>query len=137
MLHINSLRLAVFLAAIIVLTIPCFAQESRASLTGRVADSSDAVVVGVKIQATNLNTGVSISTVTNESGVFVIPFLLSGKYRVTAEQSGFRAWLQDNLELRVNDSVDLRIRLVVGNVTETIEVQGGTPLLETANSSVG
>jgi len=124
------------LAAAILAT-PGLAQESRASLAGRVVDSTDAIVVGAKVQAANLNTGVSISAVTNESGVFVIPFLLPGKYRVTVELSGFRTWSQDNLELRVNDALDLRIRLVVGSIAETIEVQGGTPLLETANSSVG
>jgi len=51
--------------------------------------------------------------------------------------SGFRTFVQSDVEVRVSDSLDLRIRLEVGNVAETIEVKGGTPLLETANSSLG
>jgi hypothetical protein len=127
---------AVALAAA-ALTIPAFSQESRASITGRVADTSDSIVVGAKIRATNLQTGVTASAVTNESGSFLIPFLLPGAYRLTAEMAGFKSYSQDKLQLRVNDTLDLRIRLEIGAITETVIVQAEAAQLETADSSVG
>ncbi len=129
------LRLIIFAA--LMFARPAFSQESRASIAGRITDSSEAAVAGAKVQATNLQTGVVASAVTNESGVFRIPFLLAGKYKLTAEQPGFKVYLRDELELRVNDTLDLAIRLEVGGTTETVEVHGGAPLLETADSSVG
>ena len=56
-------------------------------------------------------TGVAASAVSNESGALVIPFLLPGEYKVTAEQAGFKSYLRSGLELRVNDALDLPIRM--------------------------
>ncbi|MDP2998724.1 MAG: TonB-dependent receptor [Bryobacterales bacterium] len=120
-----------------VLSLPMGAQESRATIAGRVTDASDSVVVGANIVAANVNTGVSVSATSNESGTFVIPFLLPGTYRVTAGMAGFKTYAQDEIRLRVNDSLDLKIRLEVGAVTETMSVTAGAPQLETADSSVG
>ena len=103
-----------FLAAALLaasLAMPALAQESRATITGRVLDTSDAIVVGAKVHAINLQTGLSGTVVSNESGSFVIPFLLPGAYRVTVEMSGFKTYAQDDVRLRVNDTLDLRIRL--------------------------
>jgi hypothetical protein len=113
------------------------AQDARGSIGGRILDAQDAVIAGARVTATNQATGVAASATTNEAGTFRLPFLLPGKYRVTAEMSGFRTFAQSEVELRVTDSLDLRIRLEVGSVAEAIEVKGGTPLLETANSSLG
>jgi hypothetical protein len=113
------------------------AQDARGSIGGRIMDAQDAMIAGARVTATNQATGVAASATTNEAGTFRLPFLLPGKYRVTAEISGFRAFAQSDVELRMTDSLDLRIRLEVGSVTEAIEVKGGTPLLETANSSLG
>ncbi len=133
---IRYCRLLSILPLAIGLVLPASAQESRASIVGRAVDSSNAVVVGTKISARNLQTGVAASATTNESGAFLIPFLLPGKYKLTAEKSGFKIYSTD-LELRVNDSLDVTVRLDLGSIAETVEVSGGTPLLETANSSVG
>ncbi len=132
----NSRLIGMVLAAGL-FTVPAFGQESRASIVGRVVDASDAVIVGVKVLATNQQTGMVASGVTNESGSFRIPFLLPGKYRLTAEQTGFKIYSRNDLELRVNDSLDLTIRLEVGSLAETMDVPSVAPPLETADSSVG
>jgi hypothetical protein len=80
---------------------------------------------------------VVVSATSNDTGAFLLPFLPPGRYRVTAEQTGFKTWSQSDLELRVNDSLALDIRLDLGSQTETIEVAAGTPLLETADASLG
>lgn len=133
----RTFRLISMVLAAISLTIPAWAQESRASIAGRITDPSDAVVVGAKVVANNVNTGVIVSAATNESGSFVIPFLLPGVYRVDVTASGFKSYSQDQIRLRVNDTLDLRIRLDLGNVAETITVEAGVAQLETADSSVG
>ena len=51
--------------------------------------------------------------------------------------TGFRTYAQNGIDLRVGDSLDLRVRLEIGNVSESIEVKSGTPLLDTGNSSIG
>jgi hypothetical protein len=125
-----------FLLCAALLAAPLAAQESRASLSGRVLDPSNAVIAEAKVVATNQQTGVAAQAVTNDSGAFLIPFLLPGKYKVTAERTGFKSYSSE-IELRVNDTVELTLRMEVGSITETVDVRGATPLLETANSSVG
>ena len=114
-----------------------FAQDPRGTLAGRVTDSSDAAIPGVEVRATNAATGVSASARTNESGIYSIPYLLPGTYRVNSEIDGFKKYVRNGIEIRVNDTVDLGIRLEVGAVTESVEVKAETPLLETANASLG
>jgi hypothetical protein len=119
------------------LTAVCAAQDSRGNLAGTVMDSSGAVVPGAEVRATKTDTGVTARGVTNDAGKFNIPFLLPGIYRLVAEKTGFKTYSQDKIELRVADSLELVIRLEVGNIAETIEVHGGTPLLDTASSTIG
>ena len=113
------------------------AQDARGTIGGRVADAQDAAIASAKVTATNQETGVVATSSSNDAGTFRLPFLLPGTYKVTAEMAGFKTYVQNQIELRVADNLDLRIRLEVGNVTETIDVKGATPLLDTAGSSVG
>ncbi len=113
------------------------AQDPRGNLSGRVQDTSGAVVPRVAIRAVNTDTEVAAPATTNESGAFSIPYLLSGVYRVEAELAGFRKFVREGVEVRVGDTVELTIVMQVGSVSETLEVTSQTPLLETANSSVG
>lgn len=131
-----------FAASFLILLLPTLvrplsAQDARGSIGGRVMDAQDALIAGARVTATNQETGVTVSAVTNEVGSFRLPFLLPGKYRVTVETAGFRKYEQTDVELRVTDRLDLPIHMEVGGVAEVIEVKGGTPLLETSNSSLG
>lgn len=113
------------------------AQDPRGAIVGTVRDATDAVVPGVTVRATHSETGMSASATASAAGVFQIPFLPPGRYRVSAELPGFKRFVQDNVEVRVGESVDLPIRLEVGQVTESVEVTATTPLLDTAGSSLG
>src|SRR5581483_2939286 len=115
----------------------CAAQDPRGTLAGSVLDASGAVIPGVEVHATRTETGVTADGVTNATGKFNIPFLVPGKYRLVAEKSGFRKYVRENIELRVDDTIDITVHLEIGNVTETVKVEGGTPLLETATSTIG
>src|ERR1041384_4339594 len=68
----------------------CPAQESRATLIGRTTDPSGAVVAGATVRATNTATNATVTTTSNESGNYEIPYLLPGDYRVAVEMRGFK-----------------------------------------------
>ena len=70
-------------ASICCFVLPLAAQEARGNLLGRVTDSSDAVVVGAKVEATNADTGVRFSSTTNRSGDYIFPLLVPGSYTIT------------------------------------------------------
>ena len=87
---------------------PVFSQDPRGSLGGRVVDPQDSTIAGARVTAANQETGVASSAVTNESGAFRLLFPIPGKYKVTAEKTGFRTLAQS--ELPVADSLDLTLR---------------------------
>src|ERR1051326_7503069 len=82
-----------------ILSVATFAQDPRGTIGGRVVDRSDALVVGAKVQVSNVETDVSTTVRTNESGTFRVPFLIPGTYRVTAEMAGFKTASLENIEL--------------------------------------
>ena len=113
------------------------AQEVRATITGTVSDPQGSVIVGARVVARNLSTGAVIEASTNETGLFVAPFLPIGRYNVSAAMQGFKTALRDNVELRVGDRVQLNFTLEIGAAAETITVTGDAALLDTATSSNG
>jgi len=112
-------------------------QDPRGSILGRVTDSSNAVVPGVEVRATNVATGVTASGVANEGGSYNIPFLLPGTYRIRAEIPGFKTYVRDGIQVRVSETVELNIQMEVGQISETVIATAETPLLDTAGSSLG
>ncbi|MBM3810623.1 MAG: carboxypeptidase regulatory-like domain-containing protein [Acidimicrobiia bacterium] len=132
------MRLASSLLAILSLTASsALAQESRATIIGRTIDPTGALVAGATVKAANTATNITANSVTNEGGNFEIPYLLPGLYRVTVEMTGFKRAVRDKIELRVNDRMMLDFTLELGDVAESVVVTGETPMLETANASIG
>lgn len=113
------------------------AQESRGSITGRVMDPQAAVIPGASVVVTNTGTNAVNRTTTNETGYFEVSLLNPGQYSVAVEAPGFRRALRGGLDVNVGSRLDLAFQLEVGEVTETIEVQAGAPLLDTVNASGG
>jgi hypothetical protein len=129
-----------FLAAIVVLSLcvaPAFAQVGSAALTGKVADTSGAVVAGVNVKATNESTNIVYPTVTNDDGIYSLPILPPGKYQITVEKEGFERIVKPDVELHVADNVALDFAIQVGAMTQTVTVQGGTPLVNTTSATLG
>ncbi|MCI0424119.1 MAG: carboxypeptidase-like regulatory domain-containing protein, partial [Acidobacteria bacterium] len=111
--------------------------QSQARLTGIVTDSSGAVVVGAKVMARNVATGLAYSGSTSDSGTYVLPLLPPGEYELNCELVGFKRFAQSGVVLETGFARALDIRLEVGEVTETVNVEAATPLLESETSSVG
>jgi hypothetical protein len=131
----RSVSLALITAALSIG--PAIAQESRATIIGKVTDASGAVLMGAHVRVLSVETGVSQSVTTNQSGNYEVPYLLPGIYSVTVEMPGFKKSVRDGVELRVSDRLTLDFGLDIGDVTESITVSGDTPLLESATASIG
>jgi len=84
-----------------------FAQSSNGQITGLVTDSSGAAVAGASITATNNATGVAYSSTTNGSGVYVLPQLVPGPYRVLLSQQGFATVERPELIVRTGDHLSV------------------------------
>ncbi|MBL8215587.1 MAG: TonB-dependent receptor [Bryobacterales bacterium] len=125
------------LAALLALAWLAPAQESRGTLRGRVLDPTGAAVAGARVEVVNTETNVRTASATNAEGNYEAPYLLSGTYRVTVEQSGFKKSTRDGIEVRINDRITLDFTLELGAVGESVTVKGDTVLLETATASVG
>ena len=113
------------------------AQESRGTIAGRITDLSGSALPGAVVRALNTQTGASVSSRTNDAGLFSIPYLLPGVYQVNVELAGFSRLERKNVEVRVSETADLDLALTVGDVSQVLEVSGATPLLETSNVSLG
>jgi hypothetical protein len=112
-------------------------QDARGTISGRVTDITGALVGGANVRLTNVATGVEISAKANESGNYTAPFLIPGVYSVLVDAPGFRKAVHDNVQVRVGDIVTLDIQLTVGDVSETVTVSAETPLLQSAEASLG
>src|SRR5213593_4247023 len=97
--------------------------QATAQMSGTVRDSSGAVLPGVEVMATQTDTGIIRSTVTNEAGSYILPNLAVGPYRLEAGLPGFRSFVQTGIVLQVNGDVVINPVLEVGQVSESVEVQ--------------
>jgi len=113
------------------------AQEFRATVSGRVTDTQSAVIAGVKITATQIGTEAKFETVSAADGLYTIPFLPPGSYRLVAETAGFKRYVRDNLAAGANERLGVDIQMEVGAVTETINVSSEAPVLQTTTASTG
>jgi len=127
-------KLAVVLAAV---SPAIYAQIGTSTITGRVIDASGAAVPNVSVVVVQKATNFTFPVTTNEEGIYRVPSLQPGSYRVTFESSGFKKSLRDDIELRTGDTLAVDMTMQVGQVTEQIEVSGATALLETETSATG
>ncbi len=111
--------------------------QATAQISGTVRDQSGAVLPGVEVSATQTETGIRRSTVTNETGSYVLPDLALGPYRLEAALPGFRTYVQTGIVLQVNSSPVINPVMDVGQVSESIEVQANAAQVETRNVGVG
>src|SRR5438067_6549108 len=111
--------------------------QATAQISGTVKDQSGAVLPGVEVTTTQTETGVARTTVTNETGSYVLPNLPLGPYKVEAALPGFRTFVQTGIVLQVNSNPVINPTLEVGQVSEQVEVQANAALVETRNVGVG
>jgi hypothetical protein len=111
-----------FVVAIMSAAGSAFAQAPTGQISGRVTDSSGAVLPGVDVTVTQTDTGLVRTAVTNETGQYAIPSLPIGPYRLEATLQGFRTFAQAGITLQVNANLVVDPTLSLGELNETITV---------------
>lgn len=112
-------------------------QAVTGSLLGTITDSSGASVPGAKIAITEINTGISRTSQTNDSGNYVFPALEPGTFRVSVEKAGFRTAVKEGVSVLVNTSIRADLTLQPGAVNETVTVTAEVPILQTDRADTG
>jgi Carboxypeptidase regulatory-like domain len=127
-----ALALAVF-----ALALPSLAQESRATLTGRVSDPAGAAIAGAAVSITNQQTNITTTATTGDEGNYTVPFLMPGRYTVKVEKQGFKTAESDIVELHTADKATFDVQMEVGALGEVVNVNAEAPLLESDTASRG
>ena len=111
--------------------------QATAQINGTVADSSGAVLPGVTVVAIQTDTGFRRETVTDAEGAYALLNLPIGPYRLEASLQGFRSFVQTGITLQVSSNPVIKVTLELGQLSETLTVEGQAPLVETRNPAVG
>ena len=112
-----------------------FAQTAQ--ITGRVTDTSEALVPGVTVTVTNVATGVAKKAATNEQGYYTLPLLPPGRYQMLVQHGGFKPISREGIVLTVDQVARIDFMLEVGALAESVEVVGAAPLVESSSATVG
>jgi hypothetical protein len=124
-------------ALLVLLPLVGSAQTGTATITGVVTDDSGATLPGVTVTATNQATNVAQVAVTNEAGNYTITPVNIGSYVIKAELTGFRTSTTSAIALEARQVARLDFKMEIGAITETLEVVGASPILQTESTSVG
>ncbi len=111
--------------------------ESNSKLTGTVIDPSDRPVPGAEILLRNTATLVEQAGTTNNEGIYEIPALPVGTYRMQVKAPGFRLYTAEALTMDVARIVVLEVRLAVGEISDEVTVKSQPPLIDEVTISVG
>lgn len=113
------------------------AQETRASLGGRVTDPQGAAVPGARVVVVSESTNVKTTAVTNGEGNWLTQFLNPGRYRLSVAVQGFKTVERTGIELQVADAKFLDMQLDVGSVSQVLDVKASVPLIDTTSATSG
>ncbi|HEV2484699.1 MAG TPA: carboxypeptidase regulatory-like domain-containing protein [Terracidiphilus sp.] len=140
------LRWAVALTRALILpafVLACFcgrsvvAQDTRATIKGRVTDPQGSVIRGAEVKVVSADTNVARTTVTNDSGLWQIQLLLPGDYNFTITAPGFHMEQRQGITLQAADVKQFDVQLTVGAETQSVTVIAETPLIDTTAATSG
>ncbi len=114
-----------------------FSQGNTGTIVGTITDPSSAIIPGVSVVVTNVNTGIATSVTTDSAGNYSAPYLQPGTYRVQAEFQGFKKYVRENVRLSADTQVRIDALLEQGQMTESVSVSGEAPLVQTETGALG
>jgi Carboxypeptidase regulatory-like domain/TonB dependent receptor len=127
---------ALFLILLFVSGVPVLAQSPDGSITGIVLDPDTKSIAGAEIIAVNDLTGVKYVTATNTDGIYSLPNLPPGPYRIQVSKVGFKAIIKPDIVLNVQDALSINFKLPIGASSVVVTVEGGASRLNTTDGSV-
>ena len=115
---------------------PVTAQYTTASLSGRVVDSSGAVIAGANVTVRNTDTGLVKRTESGGDGSFLLPVLPVGTYQLTVDRSGFKTYVQNGIVLTINGAATQQVTLELGAVNQQVTVSANATMVDTHTATV-
>ncbi len=113
------------------------AQQDRATILGTVTDPSGAVIPGVAVTVTNIETKVQTAAVTNEAGLYQVPNLAVGQYSILFYKAGFESIERTSVTLTISQVAEINMTLKVASVAQTVEVKASAPILQSQTNDTG
>ncbi len=111
--------------------------QYRAGLQGTVQDAQGAVVEGATVTVTSVETGISKAATTDASGVYAVPGLAPGRYRITVEKQGFKKKTLEDVQVTAEQTNSVNVTLEVGTVSEQVTVSAAElPAIDTETGNV-
>lgn len=132
-----SNRIAALAVLVLVLTTATFAQNNTGIISGKITDPTGAVVPNAQITVTQTDAGVESVSASNSDGLFRVPGLRDGPYKLVVTAAGFKREVREGFSLQIGQILDVEIKLEVGATTESVTVVSSIPLLDSQTSSTG
>ena len=129
--------IATLIVCVMSLSVTWAQSQNTSQITGTVQDASGAPVPGAQIKATQTDTGISRVVSSEADGVYVLPNLPIGPYRLEVTKSGFSTYVQTGIVLQVATNPTVDISLKIGAVNEQVQVEANAALVETQATGVG
>jgi hypothetical protein len=133
----DCLRVLATAVAVLLVSLPLFSQGSAGRILGSISDQTGGFLAGATVTVLDVQRGITRTLITDQSGEYVAPSLLPGKYSVRAEFKGFKTVERQNIVLEVNQDIRVDLSLEPGEQTQTITVTEELPLVETTNATLG
>ncbi len=124
------------LFVVVLLTAVAFPQSPNGIISGLILDPSGRAITAADILVVNDVTGVKYPGRTNDEGIYAVPNLPPGPYRIQVSKIGFKTLIKPDVLLNVQSAIAINFTLPVGAVSETLTVEGGAPLVNTESATV-
>jgi len=127
-----------FLACVFIFTASFSAYGQTGRFSGQVTDQQGAAIRGAEVHVVNLETSASTDVKTDEGGVYTVPYLAAGRYRVEVNAPGFNTVVSDNLTLAAGEAHILNVQLGIAAAQSTVKVAGNSEVTQvnTQNAEV-
>ena len=133
----SRMKLGKYLLCCLILTAAAWAQFETSAVLGTVNDRTDRVIGDAKVTLTSLETNISVSRQTDGNGGFEFGNVKPGRYRLTAEKTGFSNAVAENFQVNVTARQRVDLTMSVGQVLESVEVTAAVALVESDSSQRG
>ncbi len=130
-------KLALLLSVLVSMSTGVYGQDTRGTINGRITDPSGATVPGASVVVTNIAMGLKTSVTANQDGYYQALFLTPGMYRIEAVAPGFKKAVQDKIEVRVADKLEISFALEIGASEQSVTITAEAPLMNTESASLG
>jgi len=136
-----TVRRFVQTAGLMLIVLACsalvMAQQTTGNVRGVVKDPNGAVVAAAKVTITNIQTNVTATTQSGDTGEYQVNNLLVGTYKMMVEAPNFKTLTLNDVKVQLNQTIDIPASLTVGATGETIEVSaGGAELVDTTTTTL-